>query len=57
MVKGLNKLILNEQTVALAIEEYINNRLKIGINIKVNSFFLEDADDNSFMVWFKERKS
>ena len=56
MVKGQNQFILNEQTVMLAIEQYINSNLKPGVNVKVTSFFLEDADQNTFAAWVKEGK-
>jgi hypothetical protein len=59
MVKGSNKLLLTEETLKLAIEEYINSRLQEGINIKVTSVWQADADEDAdlrFGVWFKEAK-
>ena len=56
MVKGLNQFILNEQTVMLAIEQYINSNLKPGVNVKVTSFSLEDDAQNTFSAWVKEGK-
>jgi hypothetical protein len=57
MVKGFSEIRLNQQTVALAIQEYINSRLKIGVNIKVTDVYQADeSEDFMFVATFKEQK-
>lgn len=55
MVKGINKMSLTSATVQLAIEEYINSRLKPGVNVTVSHVWAEENND-LFSIWFKEKK-
>ena len=50
MFKGVNRLILNEATMIVAVQEYFNARAKEGCAPKVTQVKAEPGQDQTFSI-------
>ena len=54
MFKGVNRLILNEATMIVAVQEYFNARAKEGCAPKVTQVKAEPGQDQTFSIQVEE---
>lgn len=54
MFKGVNRLILNEATMIIAMQEYFNVRTKEGCAPKVTQVKAEPGQDQTFSIHVEE---